>query len=136
MNGNRWAPRQGPVMGRSLMVATAHPTASEAGLAVMRAGGNAVDAAVCINWLNTVLKPARTHLGGDVFYLIYSAVDGSVTAINGSGAAPSGATLQAYAGGIPDRGIRSVAVPGFVDGVLTAHKHFGTMSMNDLIAPA
>ncbi|MHB8578216.1 MAG: gamma-glutamyltransferase, partial [Dehalococcoidia bacterium] len=136
MEGNRWAPRQGPIMGRSMMVASAHPTASEAGLSVLRAGGNAVDAAVCVSWLQTVLKPTRTQVGGDLFYLIYSADTGEVTAINGSGAAPSGATPAAYAGGIPERGIRSVTVPGFVDGVLTAHAGFGSRPMAELMAPA
>src|SRR5947207_13697183 len=120
MDGNRLAPRQGPIMGRSLMVASAHPLASQAGLSVLRQGGKAVDAAVCVSWMQTVLKPARTQVGGDLFYLVYSADTGTVTAINGSGAAPSDATLEAYAAGIPDRGFRSVTVPGFVDGVLTA----------------
>src|SRR5689334_16034624 len=107
MQPNRWSPEQGAVMGRSVMVTTAHPAATQAGLAVLRDGGNAVDAAACISFLLTVVKPARCHVGGDVFYLIYSAESGRVSAINGSGAAPGGATLAAYAGGIPDRGIRS-----------------------------
>lgn len=133
---NRWAPHQGPAAGRSLMVSTAHPLATEAGLGVLRDGGSAFDATVCISWLLTVLKPARCQVGGDVFYLLYSARDGSVTAINGSGAASSGATAAAYAGGIPQRGIRSAAIPGFVDGVLALHERFASQPLATLMAPA
>jgi len=136
MQKNRWAPHQGPVMGRSLMVSTAHPTASQAGLSVMKAGGNAIDAAVCISWMQTVLKPARCQIGGDLFYLVFAAETGTVTAINGSGAAPAAATLDAYASGIPNRGIRSVSTPGFVDGVLTAHARWGSRPLGELMDPA
>src|SRR5579883_1586616 len=113
---NRWAPQQGPVMAGSAMVAGSHPAATQAGLEVLRTGGNAVDAATAVAFLLTVLKPTRSQIGGDVFWLVYSAETGQVTAVNGSGVAPAGATLAAYADGIPERGIRSVAVPGFVDG--------------------
>ncbi|HZU78185.1 MAG TPA: gamma-glutamyltransferase, partial [Dehalococcoidia bacterium] len=136
MAGDPLAPHQGPVMGRSLMVASAHAAASETGLSVMRSGGNAVDAAVAISFLLCVLKPARCALGGDLFYLVYSAADGTITAINGSGVAPRTATLDAYADGIPARGIRSAAVPGFVDGVLTAHRLFATRPLAELVEPA
>jgi len=133
---NSWAPHQGPAMGRSMMVAADHPIAAELGLSVLRAGGNAIDAAAATSFLLTVLKPTRSALGGDLFYLVYSAATGKVTAINGSGAAPAGATLEAYAGGIPERGMRSVAVPGFVDGVLAALDRFGSRPLASLIAPA
>ncbi|HLZ71179.1 MAG TPA: gamma-glutamyltransferase [Dehalococcoidia bacterium] len=133
---NRWAPQQGPVMSRGAMVAGSHPAATQAGLDVLREGGNAVDAAAAVAFLLTVLKPTRSHIGGDVFWLVYSAETGEVTAINGSGVAPAGATLAEYAGGIPERGIRSVAVPGFVDGVLAAHTRFGKLPRARLLQPA
>ncbi|HZQ37771.1 MAG TPA: gamma-glutamyltransferase [Dehalococcoidia bacterium] len=133
---NRWAPQQGPVMARSAMVAGSHPAATQAGIDVLRAGGNAVDAATAVAFLLTVLKPTRSQIGGDVFWLVYSAQTGEVTAINGSGIAPAGATLAAYVDGIPERGIRSVAVPGFVDGVLAAHERFGSRPRAELLAPA
>ncbi len=136
MKGNRWAPSQGPAMGRSVMVATAQPLATQAGLDVLRDGGNAVDAAVCISMLLAVTKPMRCQVGGDVFYLIYWAETGKVTAINGSGVAPGTATLEAYASGLPDRGIRASAVPGFVDGVLEARNRFGSRSLQQLMQPA
>lgn len=136
MQGNRWAPSQGPAMGRSVMVSTAHALATQAGLDVLRDGGNAVDAAVCISMLLAVLKPMRCQVGGDVFYLVYSAATGKVTAINGSGAAPGEATLDAYASGLPDRGIRASAIPGFVDGVLVARDRFGSLPLRDLMQPA
>jgi gamma-glutamyltranspeptidase/glutathione hydrolase len=118
------------------MVVASHPAATEAGLAVLRSGGNAVDATVAIAFLLAVLKPARCSLGGDVFLLVHSAADETVYAINGSGVAPTGATLDAYADGIPTRGMRAAAVPGFVDGVLTALARYGTRPLAELIAPA
>jgi gamma-glutamyltranspeptidase/glutathione hydrolase len=130
------APHQGPTLARRAMVAASHPAATEAGLAVLRAGGNAIDATAAVAFLLTVLKPARCSLGGDIFLLIYSAADGRVTAINGSGVAPAGATHDAYAAGIPQRGLRAAAVPGFVDGVLTALHRFGTQPLATLLAPA
>ena len=130
------APHQGPTLARRAMIAASHPAATEAGLAVLRSGGNAIDATVAVAFLLAVLKPARCSLGGDLFLLLYDASDGSVKAINGSGVAPAGATHDAYADGIPQRGLRAAAVPGFVDGVLTALARYGTRPLRELIAPA
>jgi gamma-glutamyltranspeptidase/glutathione hydrolase len=130
------APRRGPVVAPRAMVVTSHPQATLAGIDVLRSGGNAVDAAVAVAFLLAVLKPARCGLGGDLFFLIYNAADGQVTAINGSGAAPTGATRERYADGIPQRGLRAATVPGFVDGALVALERFGTRPRQELMAPA
>jgi gamma-glutamyltranspeptidase/glutathione hydrolase len=119
------------------MVCSGHPLASEAGLHVLRQGGNAVDAAIATGAALGVVEPASSGIGGDGFIMVRWAETGAVHVINATGAAPAGATVEAYAAtGIPMKGIRSVSVPGILDGWLTAHDRFGTLSRNDVSAPA
>jgi len=136
MHPDPLAPRRGPVLAPHAMVVASHPQATLVGVDILRTGGNAIDAAVAIAFLLTVLKPARCSLGGDLFMLVYTAADGQVTAINGSGAAPARAARERYAAGIPQRGLRAATVPGFVDGALVALERFGTRSRQELLAPA
>src|SRR5688572_6250891 len=98
------------------MIASGHALASEAGLRVMRSGGNAVDAALAAWAVQGVAEPEMTGLGGDMFILIYLAKTGEVKFINGTGFAPAGATVDFYKakGGLPDAGPLSVSVPGAV----------------------
>jgi gamma-glutamyltranspeptidase/glutathione hydrolase len=120
------------------MVASGHALASEAGLRVMRAGGNAVDAALAAWAVQGLAEPEMTGLGGDMFILIYLAKTGEVKFINGSGAAPMAATVDFYKskGGLPRDGALSVSVPGAVGAVELAAKTYGTRSLADVFAPA
>src|SRR6202171_3859637 len=88
------------------MIASVYPRASAAGLRVLREGGNAMDAAIAAGAVLTVVEPWSGQLGGDAFLLVASADRGTVTAINGSGAAPYQATLERYLelGRIPESG--------------------------------
>jgi len=70
------------------MIASVNPLASAAGLRVLRDGGNAMDAAIAAGAVLTVVEPWSGQLGGDAFMLVASADSRTVTAINGSGAAP------------------------------------------------
>ena len=102
-------------------------------------GGNAVDAAIAANAAIAVTGPHLCGLGGDLFALVY--VDGEVHALNASGRAGSGADAEALrAAGrdsMPFRlDIRSVTVPGCVDGWLALHDRFGTLPLDTLLAPA
>ncbi|MDQ3328255.1 MAG: gamma-glutamyltransferase, partial [Chloroflexota bacterium] len=97
-------------------VATSQPLASGAGLAVLRAGGNAIDAAIAAAAVLAVVEPAASHLGGDLFLVLYSAAEQRSWALNGSGNAPHAATPEKFPDGIPDRGPMTVAVPGAVHG--------------------
>ena len=81
------------------MIASVNPLASAAGLRVLQAGGNAVDAAIAAGAVLTVVEPLSGQLGGDAFFLIASAKAKTVTAINGSGAAPLDLRLERFAGG-------------------------------------
>ena len=106
------------VMGRNGMVASGQALASQAGIQTLMAGGNAVDAAIATAAALGVVEPAGSGVGGDGFILIYWAQTGQVTAVNATGPAPGATTRERYLrdGGIPMKGIRSVSVPGLVDG--------------------
>jgi len=121
---------------RTGMVASANPLASLIGVEILRTGGNATDAAVAMGAALSVMEPHNSHLGGDAFAQVWDAQAGKVSALNGSGVAPSGATLEAMDGEIPHRGIRAASVPGAVDAWLTALETWGTMTASEVLAPA
>ncbi len=126
------------VMGSNGMVTSGHVLASQAGVQTMMAGGNAVDAAIATAAALGVVEPAGSGVGGDGFILIYWAKTGQVEAINATGPAPQAATRETYlkSGGIPMKGMRSVSVPGLVDGWLLAHERYGTLKLEEVFTPA
>jgi len=130
-----WRPA---VLADNGMVASGHPLASEAGLRVLRSGGNAVDAALAAWAVQGLVEPEMTGLGGDMFILIYLAKTGEVKFINGTGFAPMAATAAFYEGkgGLPDQGPLSVSVPGAVGAVALASNAYGTRSLPEVFAPA
>src|SRR5262249_56900219 len=81
--------RRSMVVARRGMVATSNPLAAQAGLAILREGGNAADAAVATAAVLNVTEPASTGIGGDCFALYFDAKSKKVTALNGSGRAPA-----------------------------------------------
>src|SRR5688500_17305342 len=116
-NATPWtpaSPQRYATYARRGMVASAHQYASEAGLEVLRHGGNAVDAAVATAAVLLTVKPWSGHLGGDTFMLLHHAPSGRVVALNGDGAAPGAATLDRYQelGAIPSEGLWAATVPG------------------------
>ena len=121
------------------MVASADALATQAGLAVLAAGGNAADAAIATNAAMAVVAPHLCGMGGDLFALVH---DGeTVHALNSSGRAGSGANADAVrADGhavMPFRhDIRTVTIPGCVDGWIALHHRFGTVPLTTLLAPA
>lgn len=120
------------------MVAAGHPLAAEAGLRILKAGGNAVDAAIATWAVQGEVEPGMTGLGADMFVLFYNAKTGEVKFINGTGFAPQAATIDYYKskGGIPGDGALSVSVPGAVGGAVMAMQRFGTKPLADVFAPA
>jgi gamma-glutamyltranspeptidase/glutathione hydrolase len=119
-------------------VAAGHPLAAEAGLRLLKAGGNAVDAAIAAWAVQGEVEPGMTGLGGDMFLILYVAKTGEVKVINGTGFAPQAATIDFYKskGGLPVDGPLSVAVPGSVAGAELALQKYGTKSLGDVLAPA
>ncbi len=103
-----------PVVGRA-MVSTSQPLAAQAGLAALRKGGNAVDAALAAAITLTVVEPVSNGIGGDLFALVRPGGAASeVLALNGSGRSPQAWTTRRFAGAeaMPMTGWESVTVPG------------------------
>src|SRR5215472_2297459 len=120
------------------MVAAGHPLAAEAGMRILKAGGNAIDAALATWAVQGEVEPGMTGLGADMFVLFYNAKTREVKFINATGFAPQSATIDFYKskGGIPDDGPLSVSVPGAVGGAAYAVQRFGTKPLRDVLAPA
>ena len=131
-------PAQEPRRAPHGMIASVNPLASAAGLRVLRDGGNAMDAAIAAGAVLTVVEPWSGQLGGDAFLLVASGERGTVTAINGSGAAPHNATLDRYLpqGRIPESGWMAASVPGIVDAWRVGLERFGTRRLGALLADA
>jgi gamma-glutamyltranspeptidase / glutathione hydrolase len=137
---NAW-PKQA-VRGAHGMVVTDEELGSQAGVEILKRGGNAVDAAVATAFVLAVVEPAAGNIGGGGFMLIRLA-DGKTTFLDYRETAPGKATRDMYIGkdGKLDEeasviGYRSVAVPGTVAGLELALKTFGTMKLADVMAPA
>ena len=127
------------VMGRKGMVSSGHPLASQAGIAILQMGGNAMDAAIATAAALNVVEPLMSGAGGDGFIMVYDQKTARVEVCNGTGAAPLAATREYYAnglGGIPSTGILSVSVPGLVDSWLAAHERYGSLSLSQVFTPA
>lgn len=129
------------VLARNGMVTTSQPLAAQAGLRILEKGGNAFDAAVATAAVLNVVEPESAGLGGDVFVIAWSAHEKKLIALNGSGRAPSGATLarlttRAQHGRMPGHGIDSVTVPGAVDAWDALLKRAGTLSFKEVLEPA
>jgi len=124
------------IIGRRGAVAANHPLAAQAGLLALRAGGNAVDAAVATSATLAVVEPMMSGLGGDGFYQVYEQASGRAVVFNGSGPAPTAASLERYAVGIPRVGPLSVSVPGMLAGIAAMHQRFGQLPWRELFGEA
>ena len=124
------------IIGRRGAVAANHPLAAQAGLMALRAGGNAVDAAVATAMALAVVEPMMSGLGGDGFYHVFDKATGRAVVFNGTGPAPAAATPERYAGGIPRIGPLSVSVPGMLGGLAAMHRSFGRLPWRELFAEA
>lgn len=145
-------PRQhrSEVMARNGMVASSQPLAVEAGLDILRQGGNAIDAAVATAAVLSVVEPMNVGPAGDLFALIYIARENKVYALNASGKAPSGQTLARMntlgyfwdsanwgpGSGMPPAGILAVTVPGSVWGWHEVLRRFGSLTFKETLQPA
>ena len=133
------APPTTSVRGVNGAVSAAEQLATNAGILTLQAGGNAVDAAIATNAVMAVVAPHQCGMGGDLLALIHR--DGTTLALNASGRAGSGADPDALRSEghteMPlHHDIRTVTVPGCVDGWIALHDRFGTMPLPDLLRPA
>jgi len=118
------------------IVASGHHLATSAGLAALRDGGSAADAAIAAAAVCAVVLPHRTAIGGDVFALFYDARTRTVTAYNGSGAAPAAVDPERYNGGYADRGADLATVPGAVAAWADIVDTHGRLGLDRALAPA
>jgi len=134
--------RRSPIMGRGGIVSTSQPLATAAGLEILARGGSAADAAVAAAAALNVTEPTSTGLGGDMFALFFDAQTRQVTAINGSGRAPAGLTLERLANegllaeGLPAYHAHTVTVPGACAGWLDLLERHGNLGATEVLAPA
>ncbi len=128
------------VRGARGAVVAPHHLATAAGLAILDAGGHAVDAAIATNAVLGVVMPNGCGIGGDAFWLIWDEAAGMQVALNGSGRAPAGIDPDALrAAGlrrIPLRGPLSITVPGAVRSWADAHRRWGRRSRAAVLAAA
>jgi gamma-glutamyltranspeptidase/glutathione hydrolase len=129
------------VLARNGVVATSQPLAAQAGLQILKQGGNAFDAAVATAAVLNVVEPESAGVGGDVFAIAWVAKEKKLVALNASGRAPSGATPEHLAqrgatNKMPTHGIDSVTVPGAVDGWDALLKRAGTLTFKQTLEPA
>ena len=121
------------------MVATSHPLATQIGLDVLKAGGNAVDAAIAANAALGLMEPTGNGIGGDLFAIVWDADSQQLYGLNGSGRSPKSLSLQWFKDNgyesIPPFGPLPVSVPGAVDGWFMLHERFGSKPMAELLQP-
>ena len=131
-----------PVHAQHAIVVSVHDLASHAGVQIMRAGGNAVDAAVATGFALAVVHPAAGNIGGGGFMLIRMA-DGAAHFVDYREKAPAAATRDMYLDakgnvieGASEIGFKSISVPGSVAGMVYAQEKYGKLSLKQVIAPA
>lgn len=132
---NPYSSARCPVFARNV-VATSHPLAAQAGLRMLAAGGNAVDAAIATAACMTIVEPCSNGLGSDAFAILW---DGQrLHGLNASGCAPAAWTREYFGdrAQVPVRGWNSVTVPGAVSAWMTLSERFGRLPLADLLAPA
>ena len=136
-----WTLRSRPATAKHAMVVTAHPLATQAGVEILKQGGNAIDAAVAVAFALEVVLPDAGNIGGGGF-IVHRSAAGEVLALDYREAAPAAATHDMYldsAGNVTEKslvGHLASGVPGSVAGLYTAWKRLGSLPWPVLLAPA
>jgi gamma-glutamyltranspeptidase/glutathione hydrolase len=127
----------------SAAIATAHPYATDAGVEILRAGGNAFDAAVTITAVLAVVEPYGSGLGGGGFWLLHRAENGRQTMVDGREVAPFSASKNMYLDkngdvikGASINGPKAAGIPGVPAGIEYLSKRYGRLSLKETLAPA
>lgn len=133
---------QNPVSYKNGVIVSAHPEASRVGVAILKKGGNAIDAAIAVELALAVVYPNAGNIGGGGF-MVYRGHDGIIDALDYRERAPSQARENMYWGDdgevkadLSMYGGLASGVPGTVDGVYKAHQKYGSLFWNDLVQPA
>ncbi|QQK78729.1 gamma-glutamyltransferase family protein [Salicibibacter cibi] len=130
--------KRSPIYSQRGMVATSQPLASEAGLEMLKKGGNAVDAAIATAAALTVVEPTSNGIGSDLFAIVW--LDGKMHGMNASGRSPGGISIDAVKArgheSVPRNGLIPVNVPGAPGGWSALSEQFGRLSLREVLAPA
>ena len=139
VTGQAFATRS-EVIARHGMAATSQPLVTQIALDVLKAGGNAIDAAIAANAAQGLMEPVGNGIGGDLFAIVWDAESQALYGLNASGRSPRSLSLQWFADQgyetIPSYGPLPVSVPGCVDGWFELHARFGSRPMVELLDPA
>ena len=146
-----WLPQhRSEVIARNGMVATSQPLAAQAGLEILKKGGNAIDAAVATAAVLSVVEPMNVGPAGDMFAIVYIAKENKLYALNASGKAASAHTIARMkrfgyqqdsanwgpGSGMPEGGILTVTVPGAAWGWDEIQRRFGSLTLKQTLQPA
>jgi gamma-glutamyltranspeptidase/glutathione hydrolase len=137
--GKMLASRSETIAGHG-MVCAAQPLAVEIGVEILKAGGNAVDAAIAVNAALGLMEPVSCGVGGDLFAIVWDAKTQKLYGLNASGRSPYLLTVDEVKkrgfASMPYTGVVPQTVPGCVDGWFELHKRFGKLPMKTVLAPA
>ncbi|MEO1137351.1 MAG: gamma-glutamyltransferase [Pseudomonadota bacterium] len=138
--GESWS--RSPIYAEQGMAATAHPLASQVAIDILKAGGNAVDAAIAANAALGLMEPTGNGIGGDLFAIIWDPETKKLYGLNASGRSPMGRSYDDLITrldgqeSLPPFGDIPVSVPGAVDGWFEMHDRFGKLPMRRILEPA
>ncbi len=143
ITGRNFASRS-EVIARHGMAATSQPLATQIAVDILQQGGSAVDAAIAANAALGLMEPTGSGMGGDLFAIVWDSKTKSLHGLNGSGRSPKSLTVEILKGKldelgrttIPSTGPLPVSVPGCVDAWFELHERFGTLPMDQILAPA
>ncbi len=139
LTGKMFATRS-EVISTEGMVCTSQPLAVQIGIAILKKGGNAIDAAIAVNAALGLMEPTSSGIGGDLFAIVYDSKTKRLYGLNSSGPSPMALSLKHFKEKghkrVPYYGPLSWTVPGCVDGWFELHKKFGKLPMKDILAPA
>lgn len=139
ITGQTFATRS-EVIAQHGMACTSQPLATQAALDILKAGGNAIDAAITANAVLGLVEPTGNGMGGDLFAIVWDAKTQKLYGLNASGRSPYDLNLQYFIDHgitkVPSHGPLSVSVPGCVDGWFELNKKFGKLPMTDILKPA
>lgn len=128
------------VIARNGMAATSQPLATQTAIDILKRGGNAIDAAIAANAVLGLVEPTGNGMGGDLFAIVWDAGTERLYGLNASGRSPASLTLAEFKkrglDAIPSYGPLPVSVPGTVDGWFELHARFGSLPMDQILAPA
>ncbi len=139
ITGEAFATRS-EVIAQHGMACTSQPLATQVALDILKAGGNAIDAAIAANAVLGLVEPISNGIGGDLFAIVWEAKSGQLYGLNASGRSPRSLSLEYFQENgyekIPSYGPLPVSVPGCVDGWFELHRKFGTLGMDQILKPA